>query len=39
MHSYVDRLDIDVGVLFLAFRSRFYLYAGLPIAVASPYRF
>jgi hypothetical protein len=39
MHSYADRLDIDVEVLFLAFRSRFYLYDGLSIAVASPHRF
>lgn len=37
LFSYVDRLDIGVRVPFLAFRSRFHLYAGLSIAEASSY--
>jgi hypothetical protein len=36
LYSYVDRLDIDVLILFLAYQSRFCLYDALPIAVASP---
>jgi hypothetical protein len=37
LHSYVDHLDVDVRVVFLAFSSRFHLYAGLHIGVASPH--
>jgi hypothetical protein len=37
LHSYVDRLDVDVGLLVPALSSRFHLYDALHMDVASPH--